>query len=120
MLLSDNIIYKMGQDQRKKKSLGVVEETSYEREHLTCISKDNLKLLEEEDSKGPARRRNDCEQRHRGIKKMALFIKRVPGIRSYTEHSMGHGRRKAHLMSKCSSVNPNWTNTAEEKRKALE
>lgn len=76
MLLSDNIIYKMGQDQRKKKSLGVVEETSYEREHLTCISKDNLKLLEEEDSKGPARQRNDCEQRHRGIKKMALFIKK--------------------------------------------
>lgn len=111
----------MGQDQRKKKSLGVVEETSYEREHLTCISKDNLKLLEEEDSKGPARQRDDCEQRHKGIKKMALFTKeRLPGIRSYTEHSMGHGRRKAHLMSKCSSVNPNWTNTAEEEREAVE
>ena len=96
MLLSDNIIYKMGQDQRKKKSLGVVEETSYEREHLTYVSKDNLKLLEEEDSRGSARQRDDHEQRHRGIKKMALFIKRVPGIRSYTEHSMGHGRRKAH------------------------
>lgn len=57
MLLSDNIIYKMDQDQRKKKSLGVVEETSYERKHLTCVSKDNLKLLKEEDSKGPARQR---------------------------------------------------------------
>lgn len=70
MLLSDNIIYKMDQDQRKKKSLGVLEETSYEREHLTCVSKNNLKLLEEEDSKGPARQRDDHEQR-----KVALFIK---------------------------------------------
>ena len=75
MLLSDNIIYKMDQDQRKKKSLGVLEETSYEREHLTCVSKNNLKLLEEEDSKGPARQRDDHEQWHRGVKKMALFIK---------------------------------------------
>ena len=58
MLLSDNIIYKMGQDQRKKKSLGVVEETSYEREHLTYVSKDNLKLLEEEDSRVVAKPNN--------------------------------------------------------------
>lgn len=75
MLLDDTIIYKMSWDLRKKKPLGIIEETSDEREHFTCVSKDNLKLLEEEDRKGPARQREDPEQRHRGMKKMALFIK---------------------------------------------
>ena len=88
----------MSWDRKKTKSLGVVEETSYEREHLTCVSKDNLKLPEKEDSKGPARQREDHEQRHRGMKKIALFIKMVQAIRSYTEHSMGHDGREAHFM----------------------
>lgn len=49
MLSGDNVIYRMSSwDQREKKPLGVVEETSYNWGHLTCVSTHHLKLPKEE------------------------------------------------------------------------
>lgn len=51
-----------------------------------------------EDSRGPARQREDSEQRHRGMKKDGSFYKRVQMIRSNVEHSMGPDSSGAHFM----------------------
>lgn len=104
----------------KRKLLGVLEGNSYKRGHLTCVSKDNLKFPKDERQYRDCWQREDHEQRHRGMKKMALFIK---GFKRWDDtFSTAWGLIGVELISwdKCNCVNPNWSSTAQEKRKAGE
>lgn len=74
-----------------------------------------------EDSEGPGRQREDSEQKHRGIKKMVVFIK---GFK-WLDHTLSTAQDlvvvELILWDKCSCVNANWTSTPREnKRKSGE
>lgn len=116
MLLGKNVIYRMSWDQEKKKgNLWGDGEDFIQEGMFHSVSKDHLKLLKKENRKGPARQRHH-EQRHRGMKKMTRFIRRVQVIRSYIEQSTGHDwRRGAHFMRHITVLTQ--TGPAQEKKK---